>query len=330
MEMSESTPRRSTGVVYAFRRVLSIPEMGVLVPLVALLWVFNSMDEAMLSHDNIVVMLRTMSYTGIIAVGQTLLMIAGELDLSVGMVAGLSGVVSSLLMAEHGWSGGPALLAGLLIGCIAGLINGLVTVKVGLPAFVTTLGMLFMARGISFALTNGYFVYGIADWVGEFGTATPLGLSWNFLIFVALVIIGDFILRQTIFGSMITATGGNKQAAQVAGINTDRVKIACFVLTGILASIAGLLVMANLKTGDPNVGTAWELRVIAICVIGGISLFGGVGTALGTSLGIMLMQVVRSGLVIVEVDINWQNVAVGIILAAAASVDMLRRRAKKY
>jgi ribose transport system permease protein len=211
---------------------------------------------------------------------------------------------------------------------LAGLINGLMTVKVGLPAFIATLSMLFVARGVNYVITEGYPVYPLPPAVEELGAARPLGLSWAFVIFIALVIIGDFVLRRTILGSMVTATGGNKQAAQVAGINTDRVKISAFILTGTLAALSGILVMASIKTGEPQIGVAWELDVIASVIIGGTSLFGGVGTVLGTLLGAILMQVVRSGLVIVGVSAYWQNVAIGVLLVAAAAVDAVRRRTR--
>jgi ribose transport system permease protein len=283
----------------------------------------------MLTQLNVVVTLRAVSYAGIIAVGMTFLIIVGEIDLSVGSVAGLGAVVSAWMMRQMGWSVEASVLVGLLTGALAGLINGLMTVKVGLPAFISTLSMLFVARGVNYVITEGYPVYPLPVAVEEFGAARPLGLSWAFVIFIVLVIVGDLILRRTIFGSMVTATGGNKQAAQVAGINTDRVKITAFILTGMFAAVAGMLVMASIKTGEPQIGVGWELDVIASVIIGGTSLFGGVGTVLGTLLGAILMQVVRSGLVIVGVSAYWQNVAIGVLLVAAASVDAIRRRSRQ-
>jgi ribose transport system permease protein len=284
----------------------------------------------MVSPVNIVTMLRAMSYAGIIVVGETFLIIAGEIDLSVGGVVGFSSALSSVLMVKAGWPWEAAVLATLLAGVLIGLFNGLVTVKLGVPAFVVTLGMMFAARGAGQFLTDGNFIWGLPQAFGEIGKTTLLDVNLAFLVLIVLVIVADFILRQTVFGSMITATGGNKQAARVAGINTDRVKIACFVLTSELAVISGLLVTAYMSTGDYYTGPMMELDVIASAVIGGASLFGGVGTILGTFLGAMVLQVIRSGLVMASVNIDWQNVAVGTILAAAAAMDLLRRRAKKY
>jgi len=330
MEVSKANPDRAVSIATLFRKLLNIPELGIFVSLLLFALIFNALNPAMLSGANLAVMLRTISYVGIIAVGQALLMIAGEIDLSVGAVTGFCAVFSAWLMAEKGWPVPAGVLAGLLAGALIGLVNGLITVKVGLPAFIVTLGMLFTARGANYVISKGTYIYGLPDSFGEFGTATPLGLSWAFVIFIVLVILGDFVLRWTIFGSMITATGGNKQAAKIAGINTDWVKISCFMFVSSLAAISGMLVTANLKSADYVTGFGWELAVIAGVVIGGVSLFGGVGTVLGAFLGTLLMQEVRSGLVIVGVNINWQNVAVGVILAAAGSIDLLRRRTKKY
>ncbi len=312
------------------RQILSVPEVGVIVPLAILVAVFTLENKAMISPANIATMLRSMSYTGIIVVGQTFLIISGEIDLSVGGVAALASALSAVLMVNAGWSWQMAILVTLLVGVLVGLFNGLIIVKLGVPAFVVTLGTMFAARGIGDALTNGTYIYGLPKVLHQFGTATPLGVNWSFWIFVGLVVVGDFVLRQTIFGSMVTATGGNKQAAQVAGINTDRVKIACFVLTSELAIISGLLSTAFMGTGDSHLAPGMELDTIASAVIGGASLFGGVGTILGTFLGTMMMQVIRSGLIMAGINIDWQMVAVGTILAAAASLDLLRRRAKKY
>ncbi len=327
MEISETRPKMRGGG--SLRRIGKIPEIVVIIPLVIFVLFFGVINSAMWTKLNLLVTLRALSYAGIIAVGMTLLMIVGEIDLSVGSVAGLCGVVFAWLMKEAGWSVGAAALGGLLTGTMTGLVNGLMTVRVRLPAFVSTLSMMYVARGINYVLTEGYPVYPLPDVVGEFGAVKALGVSWPFAILIVLVIIGDFLLRQTIFGSMVTATGGNKEAARIAGIKTDWVKIVCFILTGMLSAVAGMLVVARIKTGDPIIGYQWELDVIASAVIGGVSLLGGTGTILGAFFGTILMQTIRSGLVIIGVSAHYQNVAIGVILIAAASVDVIRHRSRR-
>lgn len=311
------------------RKLLSIPEMGILLPLLGFALLFLSIDHTFLNPNSVAAMLRAVAFIGIIAVGQTWLMVAGEIDLSVGSVAGLCAVVASWTMKNYGWPMEVGLAAGLATGALAGLVNGLVAIRLGIPAFIATLGMLYIARGFNYLLCKGYPIYPIPDQLTAFGKAEPLGVSWAFVILVAVVIIADFCLRKTVFGRKVMATGGNAEVARIAGISTNAVKINCYVLTGMLAALAGMLLMAQLNVGQPEIGTGWELDVIASVVIGGVSLFGGVGTVAGTFLGLIIMQVVRSGLVVSGVNTHWQTVAVGVIMIAAVGVDLLRRRAKK-
>lgn len=310
------------------RKIWAIPEAGIFVPLVVLTLVFFCVNPGFLGANSVAAMLRALTFVGIIAVGQTWLMVAGGIDLSVGSVAGLCAIVSSWLMKTQGWPMEAGLLAGLSVGLLAGLVNGLVTVRLGIPAFIATLGMLYVARGLNYLLCQGYPIYPIPDALKQLGRAEPLGLSWAFVIFVLLAAAGDFCLRRTVYGRMAYATGGNAEVARIAGINTQRVQISCYVLTGGMAALAGMLLMSQLNVGQPEIGVGWELDVIASVVIGGVSLFGGVGTVAGTFLGLLLMQVVRSGLVVTGVSTHWQTVAVGVIMVTAVGVDLLRRRTK--
>jgi len=312
------------------RRTLAIREVGILIPLVLFTCLFAALNPRLLATPNIAAMLRGMSFIGVIAVGQTLLMVGGELDLSVGSVAGLCAILASWLMRYAGWPAEMALLAGLLCGASTGLINGLVAVRLGLPAFIATLGMLYMARGADYLICGGYPVYPLPRSVTEFGKAEPLGVSWSFWIFVVLVVAADVTLRKTGFGRQLCATGGNREAARISGINTSRIKITGYVLTGMLAALGGMLLMARINVGQAEIGVGWELDVIAGVVVGGVSLFGGVGTVLGTFIGLLIMQVVRTGLVMLPwpISTHWQTVAVGVIMIVAVGVDLLRRRAR--
>jgi ribose transport system permease protein len=311
-----------------WRKLLSVPELGILIPLLAVTGIFAAINPVLLTTNNLTALLRALSFIGIIAVGQTFLMVSGELDLSVGSVAGLCAIVAAWLMKTAGWPVPVAIAATLLLGASIGLVNGLLAVRVGLPAFIVTLGMLYIARGANYLICAGYPIYPLPDSLKNFGAAEPLGISWSFLIFFCLVLLGDFLLRRTVFGRKIAATGGNREVAHIAGINTHAVKIACYMLTGALAAFGGILLMAQIAVGQPEVGQGWELDVIAGVVIGGVSLFGGVGTVAGTFLGLLLMQVIRTGLVLTNVNTHWQTVSVGAIMIAAVAFDLLRRRAK--
>jgi ribose transport system permease protein len=310
------------------RRVMAIPEVGVLIPLILLAAVFACCDASFLNSSSIAVMLRALAFVGIIAVAQTWLMIAGEIDLSVGSVAGLCAVLSAWSMKEGGLPVGVGIGLGLAAGAAAGLVNGLVAVRLGIPGFIATLGMLYIARGLNYLLCKGYPIYPLPETLTAFGQAEPFGVSAAFLCFVAIAVVGDLALRRTIYGRMVLATGGNLEVAQLAGIPTRAVKIACYAASGTLSGLAGMLLMAQLNVGQPEIGVGWELDVIASVVIGGVSLFGGVGTVAGAVLGLLVMQVVRSGLVVTGVSTHWQTVSVGAIMIAAVGLDLLRRRAR--
>jgi ribose transport system permease protein len=312
----------------SLRRILAIPELGTLLPLLAFTIFFYALNPVILSSSNVGALLRGMSYVGVIAIGMTFLMISGEIDLSVGSVAGLCAVVSAWLMKSAGWSVFPAVIAGLLTGGLAGLINGLVTVRANVPAFIATLGMMYIARGFNYLVCAGYPIYPLPESVRNFGAADILGTSWSFVIFIVLIAIFDFILRWSVPGRTVYATGGNKEVARLAGINTDLVKILCFVLTGTMAALGGMQLMFRINVGQPEIGVSWELEVVSAVVIGGVSLFGGVGTIIGTLWGLAIMQVMRSGLVITGVNTHWQTVAIGLIMIVAVLLDLLRRRAK--
>jgi ribose transport system permease protein len=317
----------STSMGRGATRVFASSEAGIVIAVLALVGIFYLINPAFLNDSNIRAMLGAMSFVGIIGVGQTLLLVAGEFDLSVGSVAGLSAIVAGTAMTKGHLPVAVGLIGGLLLGGLLGLVNGTIVVRIGIPAFVTTLGMLYAAQGITYLVTDGYPVYPLPKVIGEIGQFDGFfGFGWSVLILVILVAVGDFFLRRTTYGRNLYATGGNKEVARLVGINTDLYKIACFVLTGALSAVAGMLVMSYIGSGTPTIGGDWTLIVIAGVVIGGVSLFGGVGTVVAGAIGMLLLQVVQSGLVVSDVSPHWQVVAVGVIMVLAVGVDLVRRR----
>jgi ribose transport system permease protein len=307
--------------------LISGGEAGVCIALAALVVIFYLLNHGFLSEVNIRAMLDAVAYVGIIGVGQTVLLVAGEFDLSVGSVAGLCAVIAGWLMTTGHAPVPLAVLGGLAAGAMLGLINSIVVVRFGIPAFIATLGMLFVAQGLTQVITNGYPIYPLPDVVGNFGQATSLfGIGWAFVILLVLLVVGDLAMRRTTLGRNIYATGGNKEVARLVGINTNRYKMVCFMLVGMLAATAGMLVMGSLASATTSIGQGWELTVIAGVVVGGVSLFGGVGTILGGAMGMLLLQVVQSGLVVVGVSANWQQVSVGVIMVLAVGLDVVRRK----
>ncbi len=326
----EATPKLQSSSVTGqfFRRLFAIPEIGVLLPLLGFIVIFYALNPAFLNGDNIAAMVRAMSFIGVIAMGQTFLLISGAFDLSVGSVAGLGAIVCSAMMVRYHWSIPAAVGAGLAVGAITGLVNSFVVLKLGVPAFIATLGMLNVAKGIDYLISKGYTIYPLPEAVNNFGTAEPLNTSWSFIIFVIMAVIAGIVLSKTTYGRKLYVVGGNPEVARLAGISPAKIQLSGFVLCGMCSSLAGMLLMARIVTGSPTIGLGWEMNVIAGVVIGGVSLFGGSGSIPGAVIGLLIMQVVTNGLVVVKVDPYWQTVAIGLIMIAAVAIDILRRKSK--
>ena len=329
-ETAREKPKKSvtTRVTSLTRGMFAIPEVGVLVPLLLFIGIFYALNPTFLSPMSITTMLRAMSFVGIIGLGQTLLLISGAFDLSVGSTAGLAAIIFSYAMVKMNLPIPVAVLAGLATGVIVGLVNSFSVLKLGVPAFIATLGMLYIAKGITFLISKGYTIYPFPEVLQRFGPAEPLGTSWSFIIFVVLAVIAHLVLSKTTYGRKLYAVGGNQEVARLAGISPSAIQLSGFVITGVSAALAGMLLSARIVTGNPTIGLGWELNVIAGVVIGGVSLFGGSGSILGAVIGLLIMQVVTSGLVVVGVDPYWQTIAVGVIMIAAVAIDILRRRSK--
>jgi ribose transport system permease protein len=324
--VDKSESHNSLGAI--FRRIFAVPEIGVLIPFLGFVLIFYFINPAFLSPASVTTMLRAMSFVGVIAIGQTFLLISGAFDLSVGAVAGLSGIICSYAMVNMNLPVPVAVLMGLATGALVGLANSFVVLKLGVPAFIATLGMMNIAKGITYLISKGYTIYPLPESVQQFGTAEPFNISWSFFIFVILAVVAGFVLSRTTYGRKLYAVGGNQEVARLAGINPAAIQLSGFVLVGMCASLSGMLMMSRIVTGSPTVGLGWEMNVISGAVIGGVSLFGGSGSIPGAVIGLLTMQVVTSGLVVVKVDPYWQTIAVGLIMIVAVAVDILRRRSK--
>lgn len=310
------------------RRMFAVPEAGVLLPLLIFIGIFYAYNPHFLSWANISTMLRAMSFIGVIAMGQAFLLISGAFDLSVGTTAGLCSIVTSYLMVNLEYSVPAAIICGLLTGAAVGLVNSWVVLKLGVPAFIATLGMLNITKGITFLISKGYTIYPLPASIQKFGVAEPFDTSWSFVIFIAMAVVFTFILNKTTYGRSLYVVGGNPEVARLAGLNPALIQTSAFVLTSICSALAGILMMSRIVTGNPTIGLGWEMNVIAGVVIGGVSLFGGSGSIPGAVIGLLIMQVVTNGLVVIKVDPYYQTVAIGLIMIVAVAIDVFRRKAK--
>lgn len=305
------------------------PELVALVVLAALVAYFTlKSNGAFLSPANLRGILSLFPELAIMALGFGLLMTAGEFDLSIGSVFGLTPMVVCILV-DTGLSFWLAFLAGLFCCVVVGVINGVVTLRFGIPSFITTLGMLFMLRSLCIVL----YTHGAAPSLPDppvWAFSQPIGfIRVSSIWLAALGLIVYVLLEKTNFGNWIRVTGGALESARSMGIPTDRVKIVCFVICSLFAGIAGVIQVVRIASPLPSLGVGMELQAIAAAVIGGIALSGGVGNVLGAVVGMAIIRVIDAGMIMSRVDANWFQFAIGFLTVAAVIANMwLGRRAR--
>lgn len=301
-----------------------LPEvLGLLVVLLALVIFFSITSPVFLTTTNGLNMVTNIAVIGIMAVPGTFLLIAGQVDLSVGSVAAMCGMVMAALAAPLGI---PAAVGiGLLVGLVVGLINGFFVMIVGVNSLIVTLGGLATFFGIGQLIGDGQTI--LVQGFRFLGTARPfLNIPMPVILFVTVLIIGILILRFTVYGRQLYAIGANPTAARLVGIPSKRVVFIAFMFSSVAAALAGLILVSQLGAASPNNARGYELLVVTAIVLGGASLSGGRGTIVGTFIGLMIIQVLATGLTLLNVQSFWQSVATGILLITAVSFDRLRER----
>lgn len=302
----------------------SIPEMAALVVvLVGLIIYFSFASPYFLSGNNLINILTAIAVTGILAAPGTMLLIAGQVDLSVGAATALCGIVLATTAPRLGIAG--AVLCAVLIGIAVGVINGTLVTVVGVNSLIVTLGGLAAFRGIAFLTSDGQTVLMLN--FGWLGTARPfLNLPVPVLIFLLIAAAVFVTLRYTVLGRSIYAIGANPVAARLVGIRSRTVIFTTFAASGLCAAVAGMLLTSQLSAAVPNAASGLELTVVTAIVLGGASLAGGRGSIIGTLLGLMIIGVLNNGLTLLNVNSYWQQVASGLLLITAVSFDRLRAR----
>ncbi len=311
-------------------RALAANELPLLVINVAL-WIYLATHSKVFwTNRNIGVMLSSVSMVAITAIGMTLLIIAREVDLSVGSMQAFIGVVAmqELNRHHHLWLG---LLFALAVGAVVGLINAGLTLKLGISSFVVTLGMLSIVRGAAYTTTNAAVQnsHKIPDFRKIFNGAIieePIRIPWPVATMFAIFIIFWLLLNKTTFGRHVYAVGANPQSARLSGIPVNRVKVLCFVITSVLASLSAFMLISRMNSGQNNAGFGFELQVIGAVLLGGASLAGGKGTLLGTLLAAVLLGTLNNGITLLGKNPSWQTAVPGIAILVAVFLDSVRRR----
>lgn len=337
---TESHKRASPGV----RLAMLLLQGRTLIVLVVLIVVFSLISGDYLTTSNLLLMSKHVSITALLAIGVTFVILTGGIDLSVGSIAGLAGMITGGLLYEGlqlpgghtiWFSTVMVMIIGILVGAAVGAINGLLVTKLKVAPFIATLGVLYVARGLADLRSNGgtfpnlagtpsrhntgFNVIGVNSWFG-----VPVAI-WIMVVVAALAII---VTTRTPFGRRLYAVGGNERAAELSGIRTSRIKIAAYVISGGCAALAGLILTSELGAAYPDTATTFELNAIAAAVLGGTSLAGGKGTIIGTVVGAFVIGFLSDGLVLVGVSTFWQLVVKGAVIVLAVVLEQTQERVK--
>lgn len=318
-----------------------LQKFAALAALALLVLVFSFTSNAFFSVGNgmtVALQVTSIAYLGI---AMTSVIITGGIDLSVGSILALSGVVAALLV-KAGWPVPAAMIGGIVVGGVCGLLNGLCITRLKLPPFIATLGMMMVARGVALQLTGARAVSGLGEAFGELGNGALFknvqqgadgfpevifpGIPYPVVIMVIVAVIVAILLKRTSLGRHIYAVGSNSEAARLSGVKVERVTLFVYILSGLLAGLTGCVLMSRLVTAQPNEGVAYELDAVASAVIGGTSLVGGVGTISGTMIGSFVIGILRNGLNMNGVSAFVQQIIIGLVIILTVWIDQLRNR----
>lgn len=338
--MSSKTPEKTRQLRF-LPEGTSLHKLSAIATLVFLIIAFSFTSPAFLTVNNGLTVLLQTSVIGLLAIGMTMVIITGGIDLSVGSILALAGVVAGLTI-KLGLPVIPAMMLGVLTGATCGFVNGLVISKMRITPFVATLGMMLIARGIALQLTGAAPISRLGDAFGVLGNGALFrvvemqengfpkvifpGIPYPAILLLVMAVLGWYLLQKRQFGRHIFSVGSNEEAARLAGVNVDRTKIWAYTLSGALAGVAGMVLMSRLVTVQPNEGVMYELDAIAASVIGGASLMGGIGSISGSMIGAFIIGVLRNGLNMAGTSAFIQMIIIGIVVIGAVYIDQIRNK----
>ncbi len=314
-----------------FRQIVQSTEFGLVIALFILCVIMTLASQYFLGVDNIFNMLKGIAPITIVAIGETMVLVAGGLDLSVGSIMAVGAMVAARLMTYHSFQPWVAFACGLLSGLLFGAVNGLIITKGKINPFITTLGTLSIGRGLAYLLAYGLLGTVASnipmrdEGVNFLGAGYIGRVPFAVIIMLTLVVIFSIFMARGVLGRQIYAVGTNEQAARLSGVNVDRVRLFTYMLTGVLAALAGIMSAGQLSTAPTNLGEGDNLAIIAATIIGGTSLSGGEGTVYGALIGAAIMAVVRNAFVMLNLPLTVQQAATGLVIILAVALDRIRR-----
>lgn len=310
------------------KRIAGASQWGIFIGFVIIMIVFSISSGYFFTLDNFLNIAKQASINAVIAFGMTIVLISGGIDLSVGSIVALSAVVMATMM-KRGIPPAFGIIIGIAIGIAAGFVNGVLIAKIKLAPFIVTLGSVSYLRGLALVYTKGMPVYGLPPSIRWFGNGSLWIIPTPVVVAVVVAIISNFLLKRTHFGEYATAIGGNEEAARLSGVNIVKYKILVYIFSGICSVIGAIILMARINAAEPIAGNGFELDAIAAAVMGGTSLSGGVGSIIGTVIGALIIAALRNGLNLLNVDPNWQQVAIGVVITLAVIIDKARNTQEK-
>lgn len=297
-----------------------LAEYAIIVIFIVLFVVMSIFAPNFFTGNNMVNILRQVSISGICAVGMTFVMLTGGIDLSVGAILGVSGVLTAMMMLK----GIPSLLASIIalaLGVVIGGITGAIIHYIEIPPMIATLGTMTSLRGVAYLITGGTPVFGFDESYSKIGQGHVGVIPIPVIILAIVYVIGIFVLSKTKFSRYVYGIGGNQEVARLSGIKVARVKIAVYAISGFCSALAGLVMLGRVNSGQPRAGESYEMDVITAVVLGGVSLNGGVGNLSHVIFGVLIIGVLTNGMTMMAVDDYWQRVVKGLILLLAVSFD---------
>lgn len=321
-------PRLSTRTTALWSTVAEY--VGFVVVLGLLAAIFGSLSENFLTAGTLTSIANKIPYLVVVSVGMTMVLIIAGIDLSVGSLLAVSAAVMGLLIVDYKWPVWLAAIAGFGTGTFAGFLNGLISVGARIPSFIVTLGMLEIARGATYLITNSETKYigSKIEWFSK--PIAAVGVSPAFFVAIAVVLVGQFVLAKTTYGRYCRAIGGNAEAVRMSGINARPYEIATFAIVGFLCALGGLMQTSKLATADPNAGVGLELLAIAAAVIGGTSLAGGRGSIINTFFGVLIIAVLESGLAQIGASEPLKRLITGSVIILAVVLDAYRSGLRRW
>ena len=309
------------------RRLAEAPETGVVAACLAVFVTLALVRSSFASAVNLQGMGLDLAQYGLIAIGESLVILTGGIDLSVGALLGTSVILMAWFNVRAGLPAGVAVLVVLVITGLVGLVHGLAVARLKMPPFVVTLVTYTIAQGVTLAITSGTSIVGISGFFGTLGQTYLAQIPVPLVLFAIVVVVAWFFLERTYAGRQVYAVGGNPEAARLAGIRSNRRVVSMYVTSSLLAGFAGMLVLGRIGVGSASgIGIGWELTAIAAAVIGGVSLTGGQGRILGVLAGTVLLVLINNGLTTIRINANYTNIVLGCVLGLAITADRLRAR----